>query len=175
MKRRRRSGSGVLSRTRGCLLQSPGTSEQLPGRNVSITDHKAAALVVATAAMFDQELLNFRFDRGLKHLLGPLADDLVQRTSPLELGPKLHDLHIWGFTAGRRPGTPWTPWLLCPTLTHGVSSCPRRAAEVVENISRIRHPFSAHQHTRFDNSSPRPALAVNLRRKAEQPLFCKLC
>lgn len=143
----------VVPHSRLPHFQPAGAGEQLARGDVPIADHQAAALVVATIGVLGQELLHLVFNGGLKHLLSPLADNLIQRTSRLELGPKPHDLGVGGFMATPRLGVPWTFWFLCRSLMHGVSSCPRRAAEVVGNISRIRHLFLPYQHTRFDNSS----------------------
>ncbi len=66
--------------------------------------------------MLQQELTHFGFDRGLKHLLSARANDLIQRTLVIKLGPK--GQHFWIGVLY------WIHASFCRNLPHGVLLVP---------------------------------------------------
>jgi hypothetical protein len=95
---------------------------------------------VASCLVLLQELLDLGIDRGLEHSLGPLANDLVQRTALIKLPAEFDDFRIKLLCL-------WLSAVSFRTLTHGVSSCPRRAAEVPKSsagYAAFFHPASPH-------------------------------
>lgn len=78
-----------------------------------------------------QEGFDFRVDRRLQHSPRSFLDDGIQRAARFELLPKRKHFRIHRLIH-------WNVWSICRSLLHGVSLCPRRAAEVAMYLSRIR-------------------------------------
>jgi hypothetical protein len=72
--------------------------------------------------MLSKEFFHLRVNRCLQHLLGSLTHNPTQRTTTVELLTKLDHLPAKLFPH-------WTAFRFCRNLPHGVSSCPRRAAD----------------------------------------------
>ena len=73
-------------------------------------------MCVTPLGVLGQILVHLRLNGRLQHLLGPLADQLVQRARLAKLGSKLQNLRI--------ERACWTAELFCRKLPHGVSSVP---------------------------------------------------
>jgi hypothetical protein len=89
----------------------------------------------------------FRLNGRLEHLTGTFADDLVERAPSLERLSKLDD-----FRVDRLPdqGSRWNLGCRSRTVSHGVSLCPRWAADDIEpnqitsRIRRLSSPLKEH-------------------------------
>jgi hypothetical protein len=116
--------------------------ENLSPRQVAVADHQSAARLVAAMLVRFNERVDFGVDGGLKHPSGAFSDNLVQRAALVKLFAKRDNLRVELVVY-------WNLSSVCRSLRHGVSLCPTWAAELVVQLSRIRHLFSTLQEHDF--------------------------
>jgi hypothetical protein len=88
-----------------------------------ISHDPAISLFIATFRMLQQERFHFLLQRRLKHLARPLMHQAIQHAASRHGAWKTQDL---GF---RKLCRYWIQKLFSRNLCHGVSFCPRRAAD----------------------------------------------
>ena len=82
----------------------------------SVANDETVAVLIEAVVVGNQKLVHLGLDRGLQHSLGSVADDLIERTSFVELVSKREYLGV-GLSD-------WTVSLNFRTLAHGVLLVP---------------------------------------------------
>lgn len=117
-----------------------GPGEDFPGREAAVLDDEPPILFVSAMPVVLKECLDFLIDGFLEHSSGSFTYEFIEGRAVVELLPEGDDFGI-ELQIGWRGGSVFF------SLVHGVSFCPRRAAEVVIILSRMRHLSKTGQYT----------------------------